>query len=139
MKEIEKAKQKLNELKNNQRKQKWAKRINLIKRHKQQLVFATIFIMLGFIIFNQVTYTTVEQRFYIGEVKDMGIRWEGGSTKTAVVWISFNDSTKIDFNRYSYNAYDIIDSNSERYIGNNVLIAYEKGFMENTLLFIMLL
>ena len=139
MKELEEARSKLQKIKSEQRKERWDKKVNWIQKHKQQLVFATIFIMLSFIIFNQVTYVNTEQRFYIGEVKDMGIRWEGGSTKTAVVWISFNDSTEIDFRKYSYNSYEMIESDSDRYIGNNILVTYEKGFMENTLLFIMLL
>ena len=127
----------LQKLKSNQRKDKWTKRFNWIQKHKQQLTFATIFFMLGFIIFNQVTYTNTEQRFYIGEVKDMGIRWEGGSTITAVVWISFNDSNKIDFQRYSYDVYERVEEYSDMYVGSKVIVTYEKSLFDNTLLYIM--
>ena len=65
--------------------------------------------MLGYIILNQATYIDKNQYFYIGEIKDIGIRWEGGSTKTAVVWISFNDTNKIDFQRYNYDVYERIE------------------------------
>ena len=137
MSELEEAQKKLQKIKDEMRKEKWDKRINWIQRHKQKIVFGVIFLMLGYIILNQTTYIDKDQYFYIGEIKDMGIRWEGGSTKTAVVWISFNDSNKIDFQRYNYNVYERVEDFSYKYIGCKVIVTYEKSPFDNTLLFIM--
>lgn len=134
MSELEKAQKKLQKIKSEMNKEKWDKRIKWFHRHKQKIVFGIIFLMLGYIILNQTTYIDKDQYFYIGEIKDMGIRWEGGSTKTAVVWISFNDTNKIDFQRYNYDVYERIEDYSYRYIGNKVIVIYEKSPFDNTLL-----
>ena len=139
MDEIEKQKKKLKEMQSERKRKKWKKRINWINKYKSSLTYIIIFLMLGFIIFNQVTYVDTDQYFYIGEVEDIGIRWEGGYTKTAVLWVRFNDSNSIDFRKYSFDVYEKIDSGVNEYVGNRVIITYEKSILENTLLSIMIL
>jgi len=139
MDKIEETEKKLQELKRNQRKEIWNKRFSWIQKHKQSLVFATIFLMLIFIILNQVTHIDTEQCFYIGEVKDIGIRWEGNSYhKTAIIWILFNDTTKMEFQKYNYNIFDKIESNFTIYKGERAILIYNRFITENTLLSIIL-
>jgi len=137
MEEIEKAKNKLRGLKSQQRKQKIQKKLDWISVHKEGLVAVTIILMLVFIIFNQVTYTDVDQQIYVGQVKDIGIMWSGGITKTASIFMLFNDSNKIIFQRYNFNIYEIFEDQPERFDEKYVIVTYEKAGNVRTLLSVM--
>jgi len=137
MKEIEKAKSKLHKLKSEQRQQKIQKKLDWVNIHREGLVTATIILMLVFIIFNQVTCTNVDQQIYVGQVKDTGIVWSGGTTKTAALFISFNDSNKLIFQRYDFNIYKIFKEQPERFDDEYVVVSYEKVGNKRTLLSIM--
>jgi len=141
MEEIEKAKNKLRDLKSQQRKQKIQKKLDWIGIHKEGLVTATIILMLVFIIFNQVTYTDVDQQIYIGQVKDIGVMWsnDNGITKSGIasLFMIFNDSNKIIFQRYNFNIYEIFEDQPERFDEKYVIVTYEKAGDVRTLLAVM--
>ena len=137
MNEIEKTKDRLRELKSKQRRQKVQNKLDWVSVHKDSLVISTIILMLTFIIFNQVTYTDVDQQMYVGQVKDIGIMWSGGTTKTASLFMFFNDSNNISFQRYNFNICEIFENQPERFDERYVIVTYEKVGNERTLLSIM--